>query len=236
MRRVTAWLRSELAAAASRAERYGMARLVRVDFRRIGRAGRSAVAGRLRRWRGRGFTQAEQLAAYRARLPAGRSSAEAKRAALMRQQLEAVDWLEVMYAQPVPVVDGCRPLLADTVETAGATCGQLVGRIQQPGRRLDPRPRRHRRWQGARDRGLPCRPTRRRWRGVSASTSRCRASASATPTSWYGAARHRPGATGQAGGPPRNSTACWRLGGAPECSAKKPSPEWACMQTAFCLR
>jgi len=46
VRRVTAWLRSELAAAASRAERYGMAHLVRVDFRRIGRAGEVC-----RRWK-----------------------------------------------------------------------------------------------------------------------------------------------------------------------------------------
>ncbi|GAI52215.1 unnamed protein product, partial [marine sediment metagenome] len=39
VRRVTAWLRGELAAAAGRAERYSMARLVRVDFRQIGRPG-----------------------------------------------------------------------------------------------------------------------------------------------------------------------------------------------------
>ncbi|MGT2490368.1 hypothetical protein ACU4GD_07000 [Cupriavidus basilensis] len=74
MRRVAAWLRSELAAAASRAERYGMARLVRVDFRRIGRAGRSAVAGRLRRWRGRASPRPSS-SRRTAPASAGRSSA-----------------------------------------------------------------------------------------------------------------------------------------------------------------
>ncbi|EHP40346.1 putative integrase/recombinase protein [Cupriavidus basilensis OR16] len=139
VRRVTAWLRSELAAAASRAERYGMARLVRVDFRRIGRAGEGLpsledfAAGEGLD----GFTQAEQLAAYRARF--GRAlDREAKRAALMRRQLEAVDWLEAMYAQPVLVDDGCRAWLADTLadrlEAAGvATIGQLVDRINSLG-------------------------------------------------------------------------------------------------------
>ncbi|WP_416047486.1 phage integrase family protein [Cupriavidus basilensis] len=139
VRRVTAWLRAELAAAASRAERFGMARLVRVDFRRIGRAGEglpsledfAAGAGL------DGFTQAEQLAAYRARF--GRAlDREAKRAALMHRQLEAVDWLEAMYAQPVLVDDGCRAWLADTLadrlEAAGvATIGQLVDRINSLG-------------------------------------------------------------------------------------------------------
>src|SRR5437868_8697697 len=39
VRRVTAWLRHELAAAAGRAQRHGMARLVRVDLRQIGQRG-----------------------------------------------------------------------------------------------------------------------------------------------------------------------------------------------------
>ncbi|MGT2460105.1 phage integrase family protein (plasmid) [Cupriavidus basilensis] len=139
VRRVTAWLRSELAAAAGRAERYGMARLVRVDFRRIGRVGEAlqsledfAAAEGLE-----GFSQAEQLDAYRARF--GRAvEREAKRAALMRRQLEAVDWLEGKYAQPVLAQDACRAWLADTLatrlEAAGvATLSDLFDRINSLG-------------------------------------------------------------------------------------------------------
>lgn len=91
IRRVTAWLRAELAAA-SRAERYGMARLVRVDFRQIGRPGEGLPS--LENFAASegldGFSQAEQLDAYRARF--GKAlELETKRAKLMRQQLEAVD-------------------------------------------------------------------------------------------------------------------------------------------------
>ncbi|WP_059414610.1 phage integrase family protein [Cupriavidus basilensis] len=135
VRRVTAWLRGELAAAAGRAERYGMARLVRVDFRQIGRPGEglpsledfAAEAGL------DGFSQSEQMEAYRARF--GRAlEREAKRAALMRRQLEAIDWLEGKYAQPVLAADACRAWLADTLairlEAAGvSTLADLIDRI-----------------------------------------------------------------------------------------------------------
>ena len=139
VRRVTAWLRGELAAAAGRADRYGMARLVRVDFRQIGRPGEglpsledfAAEAGL------DGFSQTEQLEAYRARF--GRAlDRDAKRAALMRRQLEAVDWLEGQYAQPVLAADACRAWLADTLatrlEAAGvATLSDLIDRINSLG-------------------------------------------------------------------------------------------------------
>ncbi|MFJ1254149.1 phage integrase family protein [Cupriavidus sp. CuC1] len=139
VRRVTAWLRGELAAAAGRAERYGMARLVRVDFRQIGRPGEglpsledfAAEAGL------DGFSQAEQQEAYRTRF--GRAlEREAKRAALMRRQLDAVDWLEGKYAQPVLAGDACRAWLADTLatrlEAAGvATLSDLIDRINSLG-------------------------------------------------------------------------------------------------------
>ncbi|MDF3883940.1 phage integrase family protein [Cupriavidus basilensis] len=139
VRRVTAWLRGELAAAAGRAGRYGMARLVRADLRPglrdPGRPGDglpaleafAAEAGRER------CAAAEQLEACRARF--GRAlDREAKRAALMRRQLEALDWLEGQYAQPVLAADACRAWLADTLatrlEAAGvATLSDLIDRI-----------------------------------------------------------------------------------------------------------
>lgn len=139
VRRVTAWLRGELAAAAGRANRYGMARLVRADFRpglyNPGRPGErlpaledfAAEAGL------DGFSKTEQLEACRARF--GRAlDREAKRAALMRRQLEALDWLEGQYAQPVLAADACRAWLADTLatrlEAAGvATLSDLIDRI-----------------------------------------------------------------------------------------------------------
>ncbi|MBF6989414.1 phage integrase family protein [Cupriavidus sp. IK-TO18] len=135
VRRVTAWLRAELAAAAVRAERPGTARLVKVDFRQIGRPGLGlpsleefAAATGLD-----GFSEREQLAAYEEKFGAALVR-EKKRTALMARQLAAIDWLESLYARPVLVDDGCRAWLADTLvdrlEAAGvATVGDLVDRI-----------------------------------------------------------------------------------------------------------
>lgn len=135
VRRVTAWLRTELAAAAVRAQRPGMARLVKVDLRQIGRPGLGlpsledfAAAQGLD-----GFSEREQLAAYQERFGSALRR-ENKRVALMRRQLEAIDWLEGLYARPVLDDDGCRAWLADTLadrlEAAGvATIGDLVDRI-----------------------------------------------------------------------------------------------------------
>lgn len=135
VRRVTAWLRSELAAAAVRAHRPGTARLVQVDFRQVGRPGLDllsledfAAAEGLD-----GFSEREQLEAYEERF--GKALArEKKRAALMTRQLAAIDWLEGLYARPVLVEDGCRAWLADALANrlaaAGvATIGDLVDRI-----------------------------------------------------------------------------------------------------------
>ncbi|MEN7527702.1 phage integrase family protein [Cupriavidus sp. DL-D2] len=135
VRRVTAWLRDELAAAARRTQRPSMARLVRVDLRQIGRPGAGlpsledfAAAEGLD-----GFSEAEQLAAYQEQHGTALER-EKKRVALMRKQLEAMDWLETQYARPVLVDDGCRAWLADTLasrlEAAGVeTIGQLIDRI-----------------------------------------------------------------------------------------------------------
>ncbi|MBY4898627.1 tyrosine-type recombinase/integrase [Cupriavidus sp. AU9028] len=140
VRRVTAWLRGELAAAALRAHRPGMARLVQVDFRQIGRAGvglpsleEFAAAEGLD-----GFSEREQLEAYSARFGATLRR-ERKRMGLMAKQLAAIDWLEALYSRPVLVEDACRAWLADTIatrlEAAGVvTIGDLVDRINSLGR------------------------------------------------------------------------------------------------------
>ncbi|WP_432263425.1 phage integrase family protein [Cupriavidus sp. TMH.W2] len=135
VRRVTAWLRAEISAAAGRAQRHGMTTLVRQDFRQIGRPGLglpsleefAAQAGL------DGFSESEQLAAYEEKY--GKAlEREKKRASLMRRQLEAIDWLEGKYAQPVLVEDTCRAWLADPLatrlESAGVvTLGDLLDRI-----------------------------------------------------------------------------------------------------------
>jgi site-specific recombinase XerD len=138
VRRVTAWLREELAAAASRAQRPGMARRVRLslnDFRAIGRRGLGLPS--LEEFAAEvgldGFSEREQLAAYRSRY-GDALRRESKRAAAMRRQLEAIDWLEERYAQPVLCDDACRAWLAgplaDRLEAVGVvTLGGLVDRI-----------------------------------------------------------------------------------------------------------
>lgn len=139
VRRVSAWLRLELSAAATRAAQHRVARLIKVDFRRISRPSEalpsledfSAAEGL------DGFRQAEQLEAYRARF--GRSvDREVKRGRLIQLQLEAIDWLEATYAQPVLVGDGCRAWLSDSIAdrllgVGVTTLGDLLDRINSLG-------------------------------------------------------------------------------------------------------
>ncbi|TWG87956.1 site-specific recombinase XerD [Cupriavidus gilardii J11] len=139
VRRVTAWLRNELAAAAAREQRPGMARLVKVDLRQIGRPdlGLPSLEDFVAAEGLDGFSEREQLAAYQERFGSALRR-ENKRVALMRRQLEAIDWLESLYARPVLDGDGCRAWLADTLadrlEAAGvATIGALVDRINSLG-------------------------------------------------------------------------------------------------------
>ncbi len=138
VRRVTAWLRDELSAAASRAQRPGMARRLRLDmkgFRHIGRPGLglpsleefAAEAGL------DGLSESEQLAAYQEHY-GDAIKRESKRAAMMRRQLEAIDWLEEKYVQPVLAGDACRAWLAEPLaarlKAAGVgTLADLVDRI-----------------------------------------------------------------------------------------------------------
>ncbi|CAG9185989.1 phage integrase family protein [Cupriavidus pampae] len=138
VRRVTAWLRGELAAAALRANRPGLARRIKLDpkdFRRIGTPGAglpsleefSAESGL------DGFSESEQLAAYQEKY-GDTLKRESRRARLMARQLEAIDWLEERYVQPVIAADACRAWLsaplADRLEEAGiVTLADLLDRI-----------------------------------------------------------------------------------------------------------
>lgn len=138
VRRVTAWLRGELSAAALRANRPGLARRVKLDlkdFRKIGTPGAglpsleefAAEAGL------DGFSEADQLAAYQERY-GDTLKRESRRARLIERQLEAIDWLEERYVQPVAPADACRAWftapLADRLEDAGiVTLADLLDRI-----------------------------------------------------------------------------------------------------------
>ncbi|MBU67009.1 MAG: integrase [Cupriavidus sp.] len=138
VRRVTAWLRSELEAAALRASRPSIARRIKLDpkdFRKIGAPG--AALPSLEEFAAEagldGFSEAEQLAAYQEKY-GDTLKRESRRARLMKRQLDAIDWLEERYVQPVAPGDACRAWLTapitDRLEAAGiVTLGDLLDRI-----------------------------------------------------------------------------------------------------------
>lgn len=138
VRRVTAWLRSELVAAATRAQRPGTARRLKLearDLRRIGQRGLGlpSLEEFVAETGMDGFGESEQLAAYEERY-GNALKRESKRARMMRRQLEAIDWLEERYAQPVLTGDACRAWLAEPLaerlEAAGVrTLADLLDRI-----------------------------------------------------------------------------------------------------------
>jgi integrase len=126
VRRTITWIRDLFAAAAQREQRPGIARLVRIDPRKIGAPAElptleefAAVAGM------EAFSEAEQVEAYGAAYPAesdGRERA-ARRARLIARQLEALRWLEDLVAQAPRPADGVgawlNPALASRLQRAG---------------------------------------------------------------------------------------------------------------------
>ncbi|MBL8302441.1 MAG: tyrosine-type recombinase/integrase [Ideonella sp.] len=136
-----AWIREEFAAAAQREDRFGTARLVRIDATRI--ADPSMQLPSLEAFaEARGLEderQADQIAAYEAEY--GRATQRLKRRArLITRQLEALRWLETQIAQaPKPgdsVAAWLNPTLAGHLESADIfTLAQLVERINGVGRR-----------------------------------------------------------------------------------------------------
>ena len=141
MRATIAWIRDEFAAAAKREDRYGTARLVRIDATRIAEASLDLPSLEVFA-EARGLedeSQAEQIVAYEAEY--GRSTQRSRRRAqLIKRQLDALRWLEVLLAQSPKAGDSVaawlNPTLAGHLEAADIfTLAQLVERINGVGRR-----------------------------------------------------------------------------------------------------
>ena len=141
VRATIAWIRDEFAAAAKRHDRYGTARLVRLDATRI--ADPSLELPSLEAFaEARGLEderQADQMVAYEAEY--GRATQRLRRRArLIARQLEALRWLEGLVAQSPRAGDSVaawlNPTLASHLEAADIfTLAQLVERINGVGRR-----------------------------------------------------------------------------------------------------
>ena len=141
VRATIAWIRDEFAAAAKREDRFGTARLVRIDATRI--ADPSLELPSLEAFaEAHGLEderQADQIAAYEADY--GRATQRLRRRArLISRQLEALRWLESLVAQSPKAGDSVaawlNPTLASHLETADIfTLAQLVERINGVGRR-----------------------------------------------------------------------------------------------------
>ena len=141
VRATIAWIRDEFSAAAKREDRFGTARLVRIDATRI--ADPSLELPSLEAFaEGHGLEderQADQIAAYEAEY--GRATQRLRRRArLIARQLEALRWLESLVAQSPKAGDSVaawlNPTLASHLEAADIfTLAQLVERINGVGRR-----------------------------------------------------------------------------------------------------
>ena len=145
VRATIAWIRDEFAAAAKREDRFGTARLVRIDATRI--ADPSLELPSLEAFaEAHGLEderQADQIAAYEAHHGNDRGRATQRlrrRARLIARQLEALRWLESLVAQSPRAGDSVaawlNPTLASHLEAADIfTLAQLVERINGVGRR-----------------------------------------------------------------------------------------------------
>ncbi|MBE0547396.1 MAG: tyrosine-type recombinase/integrase [Rubrivivax sp.] len=141
VRATIAWIRDEFAAAAKRQDRFGTARLVRIDATRI--ADPSLELQSLEAFaEAHGLEderQADQIAAYEAEY--GRATQRLRRRSrLIARQLEALRWLEGLVAQSPKAGDSVaawlNPTLAGHLEAADIfTLAQLVERINGVGRR-----------------------------------------------------------------------------------------------------
>lgn len=141
VRATVAWIRDEFAAAARREDRFGTARLVRMDVARIADPVLDLPSLEVFA-ESQGlddFSQAEQIAAYETAY--GTVTARQKRRGrLINRQLEALRWLEELIAQPPAAGDAVsawlNPTLAGLLEAADIfTLAQLVDRINGIGRR-----------------------------------------------------------------------------------------------------
>lgn len=140
VRSTVTWIREAFAAAAKRQDRYGTARLVRIDATRIADASFKlpSLEAFAEEHGLEDERQADQIAAYEAEH--GKATQRLRRrAALINRQLEALRWLEAIVAQsPQPgdsVAAWLHPVLARHLEAADLfTLAQLVERINGIGR------------------------------------------------------------------------------------------------------
>jgi hypothetical protein len=141
VRATIAWIRDAFAAAAKRHDRFGTARLVRLDATRL--ADPSQALPSLDAFaQARGLQderQADQIAAYDAEH--GRATQRLRRRArLVARQLQALRWLETLVAQAPKAGDAVaawlNPTLAQRLEAVGiVTLAQLAERINGIGQR-----------------------------------------------------------------------------------------------------
>ncbi|MDQ2734612.1 MAG: int, tyrosine-based site-specific recombinase, partial [Pseudomonadota bacterium] len=101
VRSTIAWIRDAFAAAARREDRFGTARLVRLDASRIAEPAPelpsleefAEEAGLV------DYSEAEQIAAFEAKYGSA-TARQKRRARLVERQLEAIAWLQALVAQP----------------------------------------------------------------------------------------------------------------------------------------
>ena len=129
------WIRTEFARAAAKEQRFGFARLLRLDAARIGaRALRLPTLEEFAQERGlEDEREADQVEAYEAAFGAA-TERQRKRAGLIERQLVALRWLEALVAQPPRPGDAVaawfHPTLGSRLEAADIfTLAQLVDRI-----------------------------------------------------------------------------------------------------------
>jgi hypothetical protein len=133
VRSAIAWIKEEFSAAAKREDRYGTARLVRMDVARIPDTSLPSLATFAEENGLADESEAEQIAAFEAAY-GGRSRALNRRGKLVERQLEALQWLQKLIAQPPragdAVVSWLDMGLSKHLEAADIfTLAQLVERI-----------------------------------------------------------------------------------------------------------
>lgn len=131
--RMTAWIRRELMAAATRAGNIGRAHLLRLHLAPLDMDGLPTLAEFIVRHDLDGFAESEQQALYAERYQAG-LDVQRRRARLLRRQLWAVHVAEAQLCQPVSGGDGCRAWFVDTLAARLAgqgiqTLGDLYARM-----------------------------------------------------------------------------------------------------------
>jgi site-specific recombinase XerD len=140
VRSTIAWIRDAFAAAARREARFGTARLVLIDVDRV-QEHQQALPSLEEFAASRGledFSHAEQLEAFQGSY-GKESRRQARRARLVRKQLEALRCLEALASRPPaasdPVSAWLNPAIAHRLEMAGVfTLAQLVERVNGLGR------------------------------------------------------------------------------------------------------